>query len=538
MVSSAVFNHQSSLSGANVEPVTTKKMNSSPDESAGTQKSTYLLPPSPSTRYRMNQEKKQQEKEEKKRKKKIEAEKKATTKTKKTSLWSSCFGGLFRSRKTNDDECDEYEETVDGTIDELNVIVESKDPSAVICPLSPNAPTYDQSTSNQSTRQYSIVSEAQGETVGAQESSEFFSLSPSAPTSDQPISNQSMRQLFVASESSFEAAGTQEPIDFCSLSPSAPTCDQSISNQPIRQPSIVSEASGETVGIQESTAFCTPSFSATDENEMLRLQLEQKNKDLDELKSQMEQLKIYSNEQTYALENIIAAHFGALEQNNKSAHEEEIRGLNSQLTMLQSLTLEQARQISSLEMLLLESRNENKYGCSCSLPRIYFERQREALCGMHAINNMLQGSVFNRRQMFSFAYEVQKIIDQCEPTTWRRRRSDDKKMFTYEGYLNIAVLEKALLSLETGPLHLVPWYHPDQAEGRKDPANLHSALIVNVGNTHWVSWRKIRGKWFYFDSLNDEEIACPDDELLTVLNNGLRKNCSIYFVIGSLPGPL
>jgi len=488
MASTPYSKHQPSLSDGNFEPTNSKKL----DSSFTTKSSPWQKM---KERRQRKKEKKQQEKEEKMRQKKIEADKKTTIKTKKTSFWSSCFGGLFTSRKTNDDEWDEYEETADGKIDESNVIVELKAPSDVFCSFSPDATTYDQPTSNQPMRQSPIVSETPG-----------------------------------------ESAGTQESTDGCLLSPSA--LYQSISNQPIQQPSIVLEVPGEIVGILESTDFCPPSFSAPDENEMLRLQLEQKTKDFDELKSQMEQLKIYSNEQTYALEHIIAAHFGASEQNNKSAHEEEIRGLCSQLTMLQSLTLEQARQISSLEMLLLESRNENKYGCSYSLPRIYFERQREALCGMHAINNMLQGPVFNRRQMFSFAYEVQKIIDQCEPTTWRRRRSDDNKMFTYEGYFNIAVLEKALLSLDTGPLQLVPWYHPDQAEGRKDPANLHSALIVNVGNTHWVSWRKIRGKWFYFDSLNDEEIACPDDELLTVLNNGLRKNCSIYFVIGSLPDPL
>ena len=117
-------------------------------------------------------------------------------------------------------------------------------------------------------------------------------------------------------------------------------------------------------------------------------------------------------------------------------------------------------------------------------PRVYFETQRQLFCGMHAINNILQGPVFNRRQMFSFAHQVQKIVDECENITWGRKRSADSQMFTSDGYFNIAVLENALASLDTGPIQLVPWYHPDQAEGRSNPAESQSAFLINKSNVH------------------------------------------------------
>ena len=129
---------------------------------------------------------------------------------------------------------------------------------------------------------------------------------------------------------------------------------------------------------------------------------------------------------------------------------------------------------------------------------IYFERQREALCAMHALNNAI-GRPLQRKADMEFACE-QYLLEAD-----REGFAESVDMHAAPGgWYSSEVLAYAVRSTSLHrherieyELSLTPLF--------EDPSYLHHAVgaVTNVDNRHWVALRSIDGQIWCLDSLKD-----------------------------------
>lgn len=123
------------------------------------------------------------------------------------------------------------------------------------------------------------------------------------------------------------------------------------------------------------------------------------------------------------------------------------------------------------------------------LHNFYFERQINNLCGLHALNNGLQGKYFKKEDLDEAATE----LDTLERTMYPARDNN----YDQTGNYNISVLEKALQKKKftvvesTHMLNLIR-------------NNKQAAIFLFTVNNHHVSIRRfyLNGPWVLFDSLH------------------------------------
>ena len=119
----------------------------------------------------------------------------------------------------------------------------------------------------------------------------------------------------------------------------------------------------------------------------------------------------------------------------------------------------------------------------------YFERQSEAKCGRHAVNNLVGGPQYVDRDLDQACSEVAAELG--EPLSLHCGRA---------GWYSISVLAK--LFDMTSPCQFVlssSPAQPDMYEGLLLDDGL-IGILVNIANVHWVCLCKHAGKVFYVDS--------------------------------------
>ena len=119
----------------------------------------------------------------------------------------------------------------------------------------------------------------------------------------------------------------------------------------------------------------------------------------------------------------------------------------------------------------------------------YFERQSEAKCGRHAINNLLGGPQYVDRDLERACSEVAAELG--EPMSLHCRAG---------GWYSISVLAK--LFDMTSPCTAVLSSSPAQPDTYQDLLldDGKIGLLINKDNVHWVCMCKHAGNIFYVDS--------------------------------------
>lgn len=169
-------------------------------------------------------------------------------------------------------------------------------------------------------------------------------------------------------------------------------------------------------------------------------------------------------------------------------------------------------------------------------PVVYHERQLGSLCGLHCINNLLQGPRFGPGDLAEIGARLdrreQRLMGGCfvdgSPGGENFDGSADG------GNFSIQVLRVALARMG---LKLLPAGHPESAERMRDPPRAAGAFVVQRSN-HWLALRIVGPCWWDLDSLLGAPRALEDKALGASVGGFLAAGHSVFLVLGgSLPEP-
>ena len=173
-------------------------------------------------------------------------------------------------------------------------------------------------------------------------------------------------------------------------------------------------------------------------------------------------------------------------------------------------------------------RSGNRYGArSVTImdEYIYWEKQDSGeLCAVHAINNLLQGPYFDAVALAQIAHDLDAQERELALA------ADESQNVAESGYYSIQVIAKALENhvLDTE-------YYANLVSKGGDPS-AENAFICNR-EYHWYTIRKINGKWYDLNSLNDEPgpLLISEFYLEAKLSTIQHSGYTIFVIRGDLP---
>lgn len=162
---------------------------------------------------------------------------------------------------------------------------------------------------------------------------------------------------------------------------------------------------------------------------------------------------------------------------------------------------------------------------------VYFERQtnRDRLCGLHCINNLLQGPVVTIETISQIGQE----LDRAERNLLFSGESDPTySNISEDGFFSVTVIDQCLA---TKGFKLTPFNNPSLTDLRNDPAKSRDGFICNLRD-HWFAIREVRGRWFSLNSLKPAPETISEFNLASFIGDHVSKNWSV-FVIRHLDWP-
>ena len=158
--------------------------------------------------------------------------------------------------------------------------------------------------------------------------------------------------------------------------------------------------------------------------------------------------------------------------------------------------------------------------------KVYFEKQsNDRLCGLHCLNNLLQGPYFDIVVLSEIGLELDKIEHELTGVRSQNNVDDD-------GNFGIQVLTRALNTYGVKIDLLKKRQAISFVEGGKKDIE---ALIFNSSN-HWYAIRKINNIWFNLNSTN--ELPGPEiisDFYLSAFIQGAEDIGYTNFLVTNLP---
>ncbi|CAL2046934.1 unnamed protein product [Caenorhabditis brenneri] len=159
---------------------------------------------------------------------------------------------------------------------------------------------------------------------------------------------------------------------------------------------------------------------------------------------------------------------------------------------------------------------------------IFFEHQQAALCAQHALNMLLQDSLFTYENLRDLARQMDQlehdILGNNANAVGRSENMNDS------GYFSIQVIVKAL---EAFDLRLTNIEHPSMAEFKQDPL-IARAYICNL-REHWFVLRKFGDQWFELNSINRGPRLLSNTYVTEFMHQLSAEGYSIFVVQGILP---
>eukprot|EP01012_Entosiphon_sulcatum_P005021 TRINITY_DN1212_c0_g3_i1.p1 TRINITY_DN1212_c0_g3~~TRINITY_DN1212_c0_g3_i1.p1 ORF type:complete len:264 (-),score=47.43 TRINITY_DN1212_c0_g3_i1:254-1021(-) len=159
---------------------------------------------------------------------------------------------------------------------------------------------------------------------------------------------------------------------------------------------------------------------------------------------------------------------------------------------------------------------------------IYHEKQIAALCGIHAINNLVQQPAFSTDILVSIAQDLDQqekmLLGSSSPNGESQNISDS-------GDFSVQVLQRAL---ENFGLRLTNLNKPEMEAARAAPTTACRGYLCNH-DSHWLAVRRFANAWFNLDSgLMLPEYVSPT--YLGLFLEQLRyQGYTIYVVDGDWP---
>mmetsp|Transcript_29634 Transcript_29634/g.47727 ORF Transcript_29634/g.47727 Transcript_29634/m.47727 type:complete len:574 (+) Transcript_29634:71-1792(+) len=165
---------------------------------------------------------------------------------------------------------------------------------------------------------------------------------------------------------------------------------------------------------------------------------------------------------------------------------------------------------------------------------IYHERQLGGLCGVHCLNNLLQGPQFGPGDLA----EIGMKLDQEERSLFGGAEGEHQPYNVDSsadgGNFSIQVLT---LALKKFSLELVPAKHPSVKELMKDPPKAAEAFLCQYKD-HWFAVRAVNDCWWNMNSTRPRPGLVSDFYLAAWLAQLSAEGHSIFLVLGKkLPDP-
>jgi ataxin-3 len=152
---------------------------------------------------------------------------------------------------------------------------------------------------------------------------------------------------------------------------------------------------------------------------------------------------------------------------------------------------------------------------------IYHERQISQLCGVHALNTLLQGPFFSASDLGAIAQE----LDAEERSLLGGTAGTSSENVAEDGNFSIQVLSRALSVFD---LTAVSLSHPNEGACRENPAS-ELGFIANL-ELHWFSLRKVNSTWWNLNSMASSPRKIGEFYLSAFLDQLKAEGYSIFVV--------
>jgi hypothetical protein len=156
---------------------------------------------------------------------------------------------------------------------------------------------------------------------------------------------------------------------------------------------------------------------------------------------------------------------------------------------------------------------------------IYHEKQVASMCAVHAVNNMLQGPLFQ----YSDFGRVAQELDRAEAQLTGGAGLDGSNA-RHDGFFNVQVMQ-AVLGKAGYQMT------PAQGEGGLDPKADTAKEIAFILNKreHWFSLRRIGREWFDLNSCIKTPQHYTDGDVRFHVSDAVKQGYSVFVVRGSFP---
>ncbi|KAL0213350.1 hypothetical protein RCL1_006976 [Eukaryota sp. TZLM3-RCL] len=162
---------------------------------------------------------------------------------------------------------------------------------------------------------------------------------------------------------------------------------------------------------------------------------------------------------------------------------------------------------------------------------VYFEKQKAALCAVHTLNNLLQSQFFSEIDLA----ELASVITQKEHSLYLTTPSENHHV-SLSGDFSTDVVQLALQNLDLSMVHLNS-EDPIVVQIRSNPTSAEGFILnrntEDIG--HWLSLRKVQGKWFELDSLASQPREISPSLLELTVDQYFRQGYSVFVVYGNYP---
>lgn len=157
---------------------------------------------------------------------------------------------------------------------------------------------------------------------------------------------------------------------------------------------------------------------------------------------------------------------------------------------------------------------------------IYHEKQVGQLCAVHAMNNLLQGPLFDEWML----QEAARELDQNERRLMGGQDIDLTGNARMDGFFNVQVIR---LLLERMGFDLLPLKGESGRSALKDSAK-ESGYICNR-REHWFALRRIGQEWFDLNSCLMTPRHYTNADVQHHINEAMREGYDVFVVRGEFP---
>jgi ataxin-3 len=131
---------------------------------------------------------------------------------------------------------------------------------------------------------------------------------------------------------------------------------------------------------------------------------------------------------------------------------------------------------------------------------LYHEQQLSALCGVHALNNLLQGPTFGAGDLAAIAHQLDEAERALlDPSERAAAAATSHRIDVNTGDFALEVLAKALDVVQAGGVALINVDHASVAEAVGTQPEAEEGFLVHR-SSHWFALRRVASLWWHLDS--------------------------------------